>query len=172
MGRKAKYATLTKYQPYIDIIMRDLQIEHLNIEVLFVRKFGRTAGYAKWHSHSDFINGTVSMDNQANHASILRTLMHEFKHIQDRSTGKLKDVWVEVTKRGVKKSIWVVAYDNVPYPNFHSDRKHYNRYLNFPWEKAARDYADGVTRLFPGNQLPTTRKLIATTSDGVKWYKG
>lgn len=175
MGRKAIYATLTKYQPYIDIIRRDLQIEHINVEVLFVRKVGNTAGYARWNGNNAFIQGTISVGNDRLHSDTLNTLMHEFQHIKDYSTGKLKDVWVQIGtyKNGIKRFGWRVEYDGVLYKQIPNHRSTINQYRTQPWELAAQNYAKQKSRLFPNNQLPVyARIFVASTSDGVKWYKG
>jgi hypothetical protein len=87
MGRKAKYATLTKYQSYIDTIRRDLNLpDTLYVEVKFVI-LKRKGGYAQYYSKT---YGKIECVKNAQHQWTVECLLHEFRHIWQSYTGKLQ----------------------------------------------------------------------------------
>lgn len=180
MGRRAKYATTEKYQPYFDIIRKDLNIpDDFRCHLEFKRMVGETAGYASYRPNS-FYGSSVVLTNHFSHKWTIEAIMHELKHIQQFISGRLKHTtYVAMNKDGsVRKNAKPIAgylWDNKMYrPDQASKNPEIrDRYLNQPWEIEARAYEKEIKRLFPNNQLPIyARILVATTSDGVRWYKG
>lgn len=177
-----KYATLRKYQPYIDVIMDDLGLTG-KVEIDFVFGSWRSkGGDARMYNcglpqiENGLPRGLVRVDKCCSRLLTLEILMHELKHIQQYISGRLSInvVWEHViTKRGALKSVPYRMWDGVKtqhhklsmskgYPN--------SEYLNLPWEQDARTYEKEVTRLFPNYKLPQKRKLIGVVGK-VKFYK-
>lgn len=157
MGRRAKYATLSKYRPYIDIIRRDLNIpDNVIVKVTFnpLRRIGGSAWY-------DGVTYRIRISKFSNHSYVIISLMHEFRHIYQRITGKY-----------VAKSEKDVLWNNTPYKlqNVSKNKKKHQQYLNSPWEIDARNYQDQALRLFPNYQLPDTRVCVGTIGKST-YYK-
>lgn len=157
MSRAAKYATLNKYQPYIDIIRRDLNIpDDVVVKVTFnpLRRIGGSAGH-------DGVTYRIRISKFSSHSYVIISLMHEFRHIYQRVTGKY------VPKNG-KDVLW----NNIPYKlqNVSKNKKKHNKYLNSPWEVDARNYQYQVSRLFPNYQLPDTRVYVGSIGKST-YYK-
>jgi len=157
MGRRAKYATLTKYQPYIDIIRKDLGIP----ERLYV-KF--TFGKYTYHGGDSILYGElygeVRVDKRGIHQDTLKALMHEYRHIWQFYTGKLKHV---------KGRTWLW---NGQKHRDASIRYEYDDYMKLPWEIDARLYEQQITRLFPNYGLPIiTRRILIAETKTMKLYR-
>lgn len=172
MSRKAKYATLTKYQPYIDIIRKDLGLpDDLIITIKFRPFRGRAVGgYANWP------NRHIELNNQSTHEWTISALMHEFKHIQQYYTGKLDWIWItaEYTKAGCKvrnTGKWMQLWKGqLMTPLGASVNPQLNaRYRQLPWEREAYAYQDEIRRLFP--RLTVSKKLIGISRYGTKFYR-
>lgn len=187
MSRKARYATITKYRPYIKVIMDDLGLtDKVEIDFIFgtwKRKGGDAKLYdGKPSKYDGKYQGRVRIDKYGNHAWILEALMHELKHIQQYVTGRLSwnVTWkTEVSKRG--------KYTSVPYRKWDGKlTRQYKlmpnksgnpnpEYLNNPWEIDARDYEQESNRLrlFPNNELPKakTERILVGKVGGVTFYK-
>jgi len=151
-----RYATLTKYQPYIDVIRKDLKIpDDVYVEVKFANLRGSKEGDCTYY-HKRYLEVRVS--KFLSHKNILGVLMHEFRHVYQRINNQLVFV-----KRG--KELW----NNKEFAQY-SARKNWNGYYNAPWEVDARFYEDYHTALFPNGELPPQRKLIGVVGR-VKFYK-
>lgn len=155
MGRKPKYATLSVYQPYIDIICKDLGIPSLK-QLCIVVKFNNKYVYQTGEAYYDkqFNHGYIEVYKKASKAETLRILLHELKHIQQYYTGKLKlgkgytDLWEDQPIISFKK-----------------------RDMDTPWEIEAFSYEDELYRLFPGLKLPDMREYIGSNNHGSKFYR-
>ncbi len=164
MGRKPKYATLAKYQPFIDIIREDLGItEKDGILLEFkIKKYTGIAGDSILYGSTgdQFRFGVIRLKNSSTHEWTLEALLHELRHIWQYKVGKLVD-------HTAKYTIW----EGKEYKN-HTPRSNHNGYMNLPWEIDARDYEKEVKRLFPNYKLPVkqTRKLVGKHG-GVTLYK-
>lgn len=185
MSRKSKYATYTKYKPYIKVIMDDLGItDKVDVDFIF-STWQRKGGDAKlysWDQIEGKFQGRVRIDKRGTHAWIIEALMHELKHIEQYISGRLSwnVTWKqEVTKRG--------KVDNIPYRHWNGvltrqyklmpnkQGRANTEYLNNPWELEARDYEQESNRLrlFTKNQLPkakTTKELVGVVGS-VKFFK-
>ncbi len=173
MGRKAKYATLAKYQPYIDIIRKDLGIpDDLQITFKFRPFRGATGGYANWPQRH------IELSNLGNHEWTVQSLMHEYKHIQQYYQGRLDWTWIPEKhhrsgRRVANTGKWMQLWNGklmTPYGASNNPQIN-RRYRNLPWEKEAYTYQDQMQRLFPNGELPSKRTLIGTASDGTAFYK-
>lgn len=151
------YATLKKYQPYIDMIRRDLGIpDSYFVDVRFTKLFTK-GGYARTHS--------IVIDKTGGHYWTVQALMHEFRHIWQRHTQRYVDIW-----RNEKQ---YVLWDGGEYQFYNialAKRAGDNTlYLDRPWEIDARAYEKEIERLFPNGQLKRT--FVGLSSDGTKLYK-
>jgi hypothetical protein len=172
-----KYATLTKYQPYIDVIMNDLGLTgkvHIDWNFGKWRSYGGSAVLYTVVYPDGLRHGDVQIDNGGEHAWTLTTLMHELKHIQQYYMDRLtpSKCTMKLNKRGTKYiRTWSTVWEGIEQPIYGCSRsaKLNNKYLSQPWEVEAYDYQKEVARLFPNNKLQE-RKLIGVVGR-VKFYK-
>jgi len=151
-----KYATLKQYQPYIDVIRKDLKIpDNVYVEVKFAALRSSRDGDCTYH-HSRYM--VVRVSKFLLHTEVLDTLMHEFRHVYQRVNKLLVFV-----KRG--KELW----NNKEFIQY-SARKNWNGYYNAPWEVDARLYGEYNKILFPGGKLPVQRKYIGKVGK-ITFYK-
>jgi hypothetical protein len=170
MGRRAKYATLRKYQPYIDVIRKDLGIpDDAHIEVMFVAWRSSTRGDAIYYPGSKY--GEIHVSKFYSHAETLRILLHELRHVWQYYSGMFIKThkllsWGKKT-RYVSIGIW----DGKEYEDYSGKaNKYFNKYRSSPWEVDAREYEKELYRLFPGCKLPSNRILVAETKT-MKLYR-
>lgn len=178
MGRKAKYATLSKYQPFIDVILKDLDLIG-KVEIEFVFGSWKKKGGDAWTAKEPLANGKyfsrVRIDKHASHVKTLSTIMHELRHVWQRVTetmsyGHYKNY---TNNRGRFTSkfcrYWMgEEYEHVP---LHYDVKGYQKYLNLPWEVDARTYAEKHEQLFPDGKIKQETKKLVGSVGKVKFYK-
>lgn len=164
MGRKPIYATLRTYQPYIDAIRKDLNIPdnyYVNVRFTILRNKG---GYAS--------ENEVVIDKRYSKEWTIEALMHEFRHIQQRVSGRYVSTYVK-TKHGRYK--YVILWDGVEYEYYNivlARRKgNIKLYYDRPWEIDARVYEKEIDRLFPNLEIPSPRVYVGTTKSGTKFYK-
>ena len=177
MGRKPKYATLSKYQPYIDIIMDELGLTgKVKLEWVF-GSWATMGGDAILYtpiSNAGVRWGLVRINKTATHNYILQTIMHELKHIQQYFLNKLSPSYTVriITNRGSVKHVWKTKWMDVEY-DFYTTSKNPQmtlKYMSQPWEIEAYAYQTTVKRLFPNNKLPDSKKYIGRI-DNIKFYK-
>lgn len=160
MGRTTIYATLRQYQPYIDVIRKELNIpDNVPVDVKFndmnkKQVIDRASGYA---SMKDGVY-IIRVSKHFGHVSTLQFLMHEFKHIQQQITRRLAYVG------GFK---WLGKPAVIHHPS-----EDFGLYRQSPWEVEAYDYQDTIYAVFPSGRLPEPRKYIGSANNGsVKFYK-
>jgi hypothetical protein len=171
-----KYATLKKYQPYIDVIMEDLGLNDKNVFIEWEFKLWHSMGgdailYTPISS-TGIRWGKIRISNDARHIDTLQTIMHELKHIQQYLLDKLRPSYTKTveTKRGYTYK-WFTIWMGEEYPFYNTSRNaELNaKYRNQPWEIEAYEYQKEVSRLFPDGKLPQ-KKLIGSVGK-VKFYK-
>lgn len=142
MGRKPKYANLKTYQPYIDIMLRDLNLADkvvLNISFIAIRSLNGDSILYNTTNNENKRYGEVRISKFLNHADALFTIAHELRHIQQYQTNRLSDFDLNI-------AIW----DGVGYRVGNSRKKSEHQvYEDSPWEVDARLYELEVLRLFP-----------------------
>ena len=152
-----RYATRTKYQPYIDVIMDDLNIPRdINVKFEFTSCGRRYGGRAFYNKELNW--GYVKLSKYFSHIWTLSSIMHEYMHIQQYYEGRLKG-------RG-DSAEWMGKEMKIYAPSRKAEKDEYN---NSPWEIEARAYEDEVDRLFPKGVIQN-RKHVATVN-GTKFYK-
>jgi hypothetical protein len=110
-----------------NILLSTRMRENLSIRVVFTEKDTKTNGwygYCDWRDNNlrprDFI---IAIDPNLTRTQTLRVIMHEFVHVQQFATGRLKDY-----VRMHKVVNWMGEY--------HNDHKGEN--MTSPWEREAR----------------------------------
>lgn len=172
MGRKPKYATLSVYQPYIDIMCDDLalpSLDKLNVQVVFNHQHVYRTGSAVYYPTTNY--GELYVYKKGSKTETLKTLAHELKHIQQFYYRRLV---YHNTKIGNKK--YNVLFDGIPGKIYKGGltNKQYNEYKNSPWEVEARAYEEqAITRLFPYGDLPMLpiRRFYIGTIGTTDFYK-
>lgn len=170
-----KYATFRKYQPFIEVIRRDLNIPaDLEILITFRPFTGRAVG---GFARMDGNRAIIQLNNRASHSWTVGALMHELKHVQQYVQNRLMWEWVpaERTKTGRKArntGKWMQKWEGKLYNHYGASRNAQKnaKYQNQPWEVEAYTYENDKYRLFPGLQVQT-RTLVGTSRDGTKFYK-
>lgn len=179
MGRKAKYATYTKYEPYIKIMMRELGLEGKVALTWRFRYWKRKGGSAILHElrNSDGLRmGTVDISNRNPHMFILATILHELQHVKDMFEERLK-LGFRIEEKTSRGSKWYPAakWDGVLY-RFHRLARKTERadYYNDPWEKEAYTMGteENVLKLFPNGALPSAHQFIGQMKhSNIKLYR-
>jgi len=173
-----KYATLKKYQPYIDVIMEDLGLDSKNVFLEWeFKKWSSMGGDAILYTPISATGvrwGTVRISHEALHNDILQTIMHELKHIQQYLLHRLEPTYTKLVKtnRGNNKYVWYTEWMGKEYL-FHSTSKNpklNNKYKSQPWEAEAYAYQTEVDRLFPNGKLPPAKKYVGSVGH-IKFYK-
>jgi len=158
MGRRAKYATLNKYRPYIDIIRRDLNIPDAFFIQWQFKNVKRVMGESFWYGDS----ARIVISNNMSHRETLKTIAHELRHTHQR-----------ITERLVHKKGNIEIWDGKEYIKYSSTRKkEYSAYTQLPWELDACNYEEQVLHLFPKYKLPiiSRREYIGNIGNS-KYYK-
>lgn len=169
MGRTTKYATLRQYQPYIDVIRKDLKIpKKASILIWFTNINVRRTGDAIYFPIYNY--GEMHISKFQSHTDTLLILLHEFRHIWQYATGILKDVNVTIKGKDVNHCYW--RHDGILYRDYSRiSSKYRSEYLASPWEVDAYNYEKKLFKLFPDGELPVdTHKLVGAVS-GVKFFK-
>ncbi len=174
-----KYATLKKYQPYIDAVMRDLKLEG-KVVINWVFGSWKTFGGDAELYDTVFSNGMrygqVRVDKTATHEYILMTIMHELKHIQQYVLGKLTRSYIvqHRTRTGRIVGKWKAKWMGKEYDFFGTSKnpKLDARYKAQPWEVEAYAYQSLSTKLFPNGKVlaQPKRKLVGVVGT-VKFFK-
>lgn len=154
-----KYATQRKYQPYIDIIMKDLGL-YGKVDITFVfrsyKTFGGDAMYNKV-----FKTGVIRIDNAAEHQYVLETLMHEIRHIWQVYTGiRTGHFWSQYTNANgefEELDCWKGKIYKVYNHAVQRQHKEHKLYMNSPWEIDANRYEKKRSKLFPNNNLQQSK---------------
>lgn len=168
-----KYATLTQYQPYIDVIRRDLSLpDDLVVNFTFTTFTGAYGGYTNWRG----TYANVKLSKHSGKDWTLRALMHEFMHVQQYYNGRLGWVFVpaEYHKSGrlVKNTNkWMQSWYGKLYNALGASNNlmRNTKYMNQPWELEAVEYQNTIDKLFPDLTMPKT--YLGEASDGTKFYK-
>lgn len=169
----AKYATLSKYRPYIEVICRDLNLPaDLFIDFKFASFNGVVGGYAQWRDTW----AVIRLHNAGGHQWTVKAIMHELKHVQQYYTKRLDWQYVPAQyddngKKRYNTGKWMQLWDGELYSAYRSSKnnKIQKLYLQQPWEIEARVYEQEVEHLFPFYQI--RRQYLGKASDGVKFYK-
>lgn len=168
-----KYATLRQYQPYIDVIRKDLGIpDTMIIDFQFVTWNGprmdvRDGDATYYHDKYSRIRIRKTLSKN----KIISVLMHELRHIWQHINGKMQRIYKVKTIKNRETTVTMKLWDGVEYMDYsNKTRTHYNKYFQSPWEIDAREYALHQFKLFPGSKLPETRKLVGVVGK-IKFYK-
>lgn len=157
MSRRAKYATWTKYAPYIKIIRKALDIpDTVEFNVIFNSAHIYRRGSAFYDKKTN--SGDIKVYKGLSHIDTLRTLMHEIKHVQQYYTGRLKGVGV------------YAEWENQPAVIYSTSGKNYKKYRNSAWEIEARAFEELVVELFPEGKILNNRQQIGKIN-GVTFYR-
>lgn len=172
-----KYATYTKYKPYIDVVMDDLGLtDKVRLEWVFGtwQKMDGDAILYIPESDDNKRFGIVRIDKCNSHIRTLETIMHELKHIQQYNTNRLKPAKYELytTNRKTQKYAWFIEWLDVKYKfqGVSRNAQKRDKYFNQPWEKEAYAYQDEHKRLFSGGKLPPVKQYIGIVGK-VTFYK-
>jgi hypothetical protein len=163
MGRKAIYATQRRYQPYIDIIRRDLSLpDTLYIDFTFYPY--KLKGGSAYYVRENYAE--VCIQSNASHHWTISALMHELKHVEQMYNGRLK---IFLNNDGTD---WITTWFDVEMPWYDTTAKLKNpeirdKYRNSPWEVEASAYEEQIERLFPNDRYA---KLVAS-SKTIRMYK-
>ena len=169
-----KYATLRKYQPYIDEILKDLDLYgKVNLNI----KFGSYANMSGDMLYNKAFNlATIRVDRESSHHFTLLIFMHELRHVWQEWTGIASSPYSKqvIGKRGAIHYEWFTLWNGVEYKSYshavkrtHKDHK---LYLSSPWEIDAVEYEKKVDKLFPNDNPPAAKKLIGVVGK-IKFYK-
>lgn len=161
------YTSIPEYEPYVDIIRRDLHIpDNIKIRVKFRKWDGYTAGKA-W-LYKVYQLADISIERCREHTWLVQKLMHELLHIAQMHQDKLTYEWVDSSfKNGKpKRGKWVIKWNGIIYPYIPVTQR--AAYDAQPWEVEAIEYENAYERLFPGALLP--RRLIGVNRDA-EFYK-
>lgn len=162
-----KYATQREYQPYIDVVMDALDLTdkvHLEWKFGTWRKMGGDAILYQTKFQNGKRYGVVRVDKTSTHESVLQTIMHELKHIQQYLNNHLSNSYLAPRTKRTGRVVfeWCIKWYNVEY-KFHSisnNTKMHEKYRNQPWEVEAYAYQATHNILFPDGKLPTKRKRV------------
>ena len=169
MGRKAKYSTLSTYQPFVDYIRRDLGIApEVEILVKFndMNKALRMNVAAGWAGFSYGVY-TISISRYFNHIATLQFLMHELKHIQQMLDKRLYRRFENRNGNVAWHWYWLGKPVELVRPEVNHDA-----YMGQEWEKEAYDYQWDTDTLFPDGKLTPIKTYIGAANNGkVKFYK-
>lgn len=163
MGRKAKYATVAKYQPYLDHARKFFKIpEDVFIELRFAF-FKHKGGHARYYNMRYF---EIALVKDGTHSWILQAILHELKHVEQRVTGRYVSIGRldKIKWEGEEYGFYTLTRNK----NKKNNRKNY---FESPWEIEAREAEEMATIVFPNDSLPT-EKVIVGKVGGVTFYKG
>lgn len=179
MSRKAKYATYSQYEPYINVVMKELGLTgKVKLEWRF-RHWKRKGGSAILYKHTladGTRSGIVDISNRNGHAFTLTTILHELRHIQQMLLGRLELGFskTEKTKRGKIKTILMAKWDGELMVFHRLTRKAETaEYYTDPWEVDAYAYGTDAesAKLFPKGKLQHNYRTFVGTIGNSKYYK-
>jgi hypothetical protein len=143
------------YTAHVEIIRRDLNLpDDIDIQVQFRSRM------PKWRygdiSYYPLLNkAIIRIYTLQPKSEMLRTLMHELRHVKQYVDGTLRDI-----------SYHALEWDGRLYK---TNKLNIYQINELPWEIDARTYENTVDTLFPNAIVPRT--LIGITSGGTKFYK-